>query len=92
MAVRLHEVAILNHQFALTGNYCPNETAGEGAFEGTVANGTAGVGICFCSTEVGERVVCVWRGNVVGADILCWWMVVSFVLFELQMCDWNFYT
>ena len=87
MAIRLHVVAILNYQFALTGNDCPNETAGEGAFERTVANGTAGVGICFCGTEVRERVIGVWRGDVVGADVLCCFMAVSFVFFELQMCD-----
>ena len=87
MAIRLHVVAILNDQFALTGNYCPNETAGKGAFEGTVTNGAAGVGICFCGTEVGERVVGIWRGNVVGADVLCRLMGVSIIFFELQMCD-----
>ena len=71
MAIRLHVTARLNDQFALTGNDCPNETAGEGAFEGTVANAAAGIGICFCGTEVRERVSSAFGAEMLWAPMYC---------------------
>ena len=68
MAVGLHVVARLQEELALAVYGCPEQAAGKGAFEGAVADGAAGIGIC--GAEGLDVVVGVGGGDVVCADVL----------------------
>ena len=68
MAVRLHIVARLRNEFALAIDDCPKQAAGKWSFERAVANGTAGVGICYA--EVLEIVVGIGGRYIVCANVL----------------------
>ena len=68
MAVRLHIIATLRNEFALTIDDGPKQAAGKRSFERAVANGTAGIGICY--TEVLKVVVGVGGRYIVCANVL----------------------
>lgn len=68
MAVRLHIIAGLQNQIALSPNYCPKQAAGKWPFERAVAKGAADIRVCL--TVVLEVVVGIRRGYVVRANVL----------------------
>ena len=81
MAVRLHIIPTLHNKAALAVDDCPKQTASKGSFERAVANGTAGVRICFA--EGLDIVVGIGRGYIVCANVLrsfdggqhlCFWL------------------